>query len=922
MTRAPAAAQDYSRRMTGPPAGAQDEHAPALSMVRSLVPRLPGRVVRRARLERILEDGVSAGTVLVSAPAGSGKTLLLASWAAAHPGPVAWLSVEREDAEPTQFWSRVLDSLRAVGGFPAGSLLATMQVPPSFDPRFVSVFADACGRLPHPVVLVLDDMHLLAGTPAVESLAAAVRRGLGNVRLVIATRSDPALPLQRLRLSGQLTEIRAEALRFDAAEAKQLLADHDVLLEPAQMQTLLTKTEGWAAGLRLAALSLRTSNDVEATVESLAGDERSVADYFAEEVLANQDPALGRFLLDTCVVGRISAELADVLTGRTDGQQFLIRLERDNLFVVALNHRREWYRYHQLFGDLLRHRLKSQDPERRRVLHRRAARWFADHGELLEAARHLRAAEDWLGLARFVLRAAGAEILGPERPALVALLRDAPAELVGGHAEVAAAAAVAAYAEYDPVGVATHMARARELLDPLPTADARLTGTVLVTLDAVLAWMKADPSRQVSAAREAIRQLEGISPADMPASPVYRIAAGTVLAMGKLWSGELDAAEAMLVSTTSALAAGSAMTPVLALHLHGNTAVLMAMAGRLRAARREVDLGLAVADELGWTFLPPSATALLAESMIRLLEADIEACSVAVERGHTSLGEFRDRYIETSFGLVQARLALSADNPAAARAHLGRLRQRMSDWVIPRFLAEWYELVEAEILLAEGRAHEVAALLSAEKGRADLARPGAHRVVLVARSYLASDEPRRCLQLVAPLLGGEPIDNGPTVDAWLLTALAHDRLQADGEAEIALARALVVAAPEGIARPFLLAGGRVRALLERHNRLDDAHREFVSMLIGRMGGTADRSEAPQLLEPLTSRERAVLLLLPTMMSNAEIADELFVSVNTVKAHLKSLYRKFGATSRRQAVVRARELGLLSSAGAPTTSQGP
>ncbi|MDM7487634.1 LuxR C-terminal-related transcriptional regulator [Rhodococcus sp. CSLK01-03] len=904
--------------MTGPPAGAQGDDAPPLSLARSSVPRLPRRVVRRPRLERILEEGVKSGLVLVSAPAGSGKTLLLASWAAAHPGPVAWLSVEREDAEPAQFWGRVLDSLRMVGGFPTDSLLATMRVPPSFDPRFVSVFVDACARLPRPVVLALDDMHLLAGTPAEESLAAAVRRGLGNVRLVVATRSDPALPLQRLRLGGELTEIRAEALRFDATEAAALLADHDVAVGPDELETLVAKTEGWAAGLRLAALSLRTSDDVAATVAALAGDERSVADYFAEEVLASQDPELMEFLLDTCVVGRVCGELADALNGRTDGQQLLVRLERDNLFVVALNHRRAWYRYHQLFGDLLRHRLRTEDPERRRMLHRRAAGWFADRGELLESARHLRAAEDWLGLARFVLRVAGAEILGPERPALVALLRDAPADLVGDHPEVAAAAGVAAYAEYDPVGVATHMARARELLDRLPAADARLTETVLVTLDAVLAWMKADPSWQIRAAQEAIRRLETVSPADLPAAPVYRIAAATVLAMGRLWSGDLDTAEAMLAATTTAVTARSAMTPVLALHLYGNTAVLEAMAGRLREARVEVDRALAIADELGWTFLPPSATALLAESMIRLLEADTGACSVAVARGHACLGEFRDRYTETSFGLVQARLALSTDNAAAARAHLVSLRRRMSDWVAPRFLAEWYKLVEAEILLAEGRPHEVQALLTGtERAQPGLARPGAHRTVLVARAHLATNEPRRCLELVAALLDGPPIDNGPTVDAWLLAALAHDRLRRDGEAQAAVAHALAVAAPEGIARPFLLAGDRARALLERHGRIDDAHGGFVSMLIGRLGGVSGEAVGPCLLEPLTSRERAVLLLLPTMMSNAEIADELFVSVNTVKVHLKSLYRKLGAANRRKAVVRARELGLLSaSASSP------
>ncbi|HYO19555.1 MAG TPA: LuxR C-terminal-related transcriptional regulator, partial [Dermatophilaceae bacterium] len=860
-----------------------------------------------------LDDGVAAGTVVVLAPAGSGKTLLLAAWAAAHRTGAAWLSVEPEDVDPQQFWGRVLSALQAADDVPPTSLLATMQAPPVYDARFVTTLVDACAQLPGPRVLVLDDMHLLAGSPAAESLAAALRRGMGALRLVIATRGDPQLPLQRLRLGGQLTEIRADSLRFDAAETAQLLAAHGVPLRADLLRTLLEKTEGWAAGLRMAALSLQSSDDCAATVEQLAGDQRGLADYFIEEVLGHQDPELTRFLVDTCVVHQISAGLADALTGRTDGRLLLQRLERENLFVTALDDRGTWYRYHPLFGDLLRHRLRTEDPTRQRGLHRRAAAWFAAEGELLEAARHLRAAEEWVPLARFVLRSAGAEVLGPERAFLIALLLGAPADLITQNAEVAAAAAVASYAQYDPVGLASYLARARALLPGLPPHDAQLTEAVLVTLEAVLAWLRADARAQVRWSEESLAKLASILPEEMPAAPVYRIAATTIYAMGQLWSGELGEAERVLDSTIAALSGRSAMTPVLVLHLHGNLAVLKAMGGRLREARREVDIVLALAEESGWTLQPLAATAFLTDALVRLLEGDTEGCAAALDRGDACVDDLPDRYAETGLSLVRARMEVSRGNPRGARSVLDQLRGRAVGWTMPLFLDQWCSLVEAEVLLAEGRPLEVPALFADAPGSSPQSRPRAHRIVVRARSLLLTNEPARCRELLQRLFDEPPADRVPVTEAWLLAALAHDRLREDAQARTALAYALDVAAPEGIARPFLLAGPAALRLLQRHRSAEGAHGGFVVDLVERLGGDIRQPPAPQPLEPLTNRERSVLVLLPTMMSNAEIAEQLYVSVNTVKVHLKSLYRKLGVSSRRQAAVQARLLGLLDDA---------
>lgn len=874
------------------------------------VPQLPARYVRRRQLEERLEAGVASGMVVVSAPAGAGKTMLLASWAGHRNNPTAWLSVEPEDSETHRLWGRVLAALQASLDLPPESTLAGMHAPPVHDERFVRLLVDGCDELSEPCVLVIDDLHLLTGTPAMTSLASAVRSGLGPLRLVLSTRSDPVIPMQRLRVEGHLTELRAADLSFDPQDAVRLLAGHDIELPPDDLATLLDKTEGWAAGLRLAALSLQGSADVGATVRELAGEQRTVADYLTEEVLGAQEPAMTQFLLDTCIVRRVSGDLADALTGRQDGSEMLARLERENLFVIALDSRREWYRYHPLFGDLLRSRLRSTDRARADALHKSAAAWYARHGEALEAARHLGAASDWVALSRLVLRSAGAELLGAQRSALVTVMEEIPDELVNNHAEVAAAAAVAAYARYDGPMVTAHVRRSRDMLSQLDASDARATEAVLTTLEAIVAWIDSDAARQVTASQEAARLLGGLTPAEMPALPLYQVAVTTIEGMGLLWSGEIARAERMLTAMLELLASRDAMSPVLALHLRGSRAVVKAMGGRLREAREEIDTALAVAEECGWSFLPLCATSYLADALVRLLESDFEGCTETIARGRTCVGKLRDRHAEAALGLAEARLFNDRAKPAAARNRLDALRQQLDGWRMPPFLEQWSQIIEAEIHLAEGEADRAIASLSLVPKGAGTVRPYAQRSVTLARAHLLANRPQECLTVLADLLEDPPEDHGPAAEVWVLAAVAHERLREDAKAHEALSRSISVAAPEGIVRPYVANGERALPLLRTYLRTTDAHAAFVQRLVDTLGGAQGHVDGASLLEPLTSREQSVLLLLPTMMSNTEIAQELHVSVNTVKVHLKGIYRKLGVASRRQAVVRARALGLI------------
>jgi LuxR family maltose regulon positive regulatory protein len=901
--------------MKTPPAADRQASVPPFH-IRPGPPHPPSALVPRLRLLDRVEAGVQKGMVVVSGPAGSGKTMLLASWAERRHPTAAWLSIEPEDADPGQFWIRVLEALQASPAVSPASSLGTLRPPPGMDPRFISRLLRACQGEPGPLALVLDDLHQLIGTPSMTALAEATRRGLGNLRLVISTRADPPLPMQRLRLDDRLTELRAADLAFDRSEAAHLLTQHDLHLEPAQLDSLLTSTEGWAAGIRLAALSLHEKDDLDQALADLAGDHRTVADYFSEEVLVRLTPEMSRFLLRTSLPRRICADLANTLTGRDDSQQVLAQLERENLFVVALDDRRSWYRYHHLFGDLLRHRLATEAPADQEELHQLAAHWFAGHGDLVESARHLADAGAWQELARFITLAAGAKILGVERHALADLLGRMPPDLVLNDPEVATAAAVGAYARYDAPAVHAHVARARDLLETLDPADAGLTEAVLVTLEAIAAWIESEPEREVTFAQESLARLSRFTTAEMPALPAYRSGATIVLGMGLLWSGRLDEADAVLTSTLRAVTEAQAMTPVLAVHLHGHLGALRAFQGALREADRETRTTLEVAEESGWLYLPQSATAYLAQGLIRLVRGEYEDCAESIERGLACIGELADRATETGLTLARARLDLSTGNTPAARAALERLRRRSDDWRMPWFLARWCDVVEMEAALATGAEPE-ARTAAMERLRSDWGRerPEAHRVVLLARALLVDNEPEESLALLGQVTTAPGTDLVPAVEAWLLTALAHDRLRNDADASAALLRALTLAEPEGIARPFLLAGERTAALLLRHQQLSGRHEEFTDRLLTRLDERQPRGAADlDLVEPLTNRERSVLLLLPTMMSNTEIADELFISVNTVKVHLRSLYRKVGVNNRRDAVARARELGLMTDGG--------
>jgi LuxR family maltose regulon positive regulatory protein len=414
---------------------------PPLLASKLVAPSVPGRVVERPRLFELLDAGVERPVTLVAAPAGSGKTMLLTSWmsAVSPPGPVAWLSLDQGDNDPVRFWAYLLAALCRSGALPADSDLRALVPSPQGDDTLASMLLHGLEELTSPVVLMLDDVHELTEPRVLDGIELLLRHAPPRLRLVLSSRADPPLPLHRLLVSGRLTQLRGADLAFTVAEVAELLAEYHYRprLSEEDLAVLQARTEGWAAGLRLAAVSMQHQPDPHRYVMELAGDDRSLAGYLVAEVLEQQPAELRGFLLRTCVVDKLTGELADALTGREDGELILARLERANAFVVALGSRREWYRYHPLFAELLRYELRREAPHEVPELRRRAARWYAGHGLLADAIQQAGMVGDWGSAAGYLEQAAEGAAAAPDRSLRVAVrllagrLRDAKADPAG-----------------------------------------------------------------------------------------------------------------------------------------------------------------------------------------------------------------------------------------------------------------------------------------------------------------------------------------------------------------------------------------------------------------------------------------------------------------------------------------------------------
>src|SRR5215813_10649731 len=866
-----------------------------------------GGVVARPRLVGRL--GASARVSVVSAPAGSGKTVLLRSWisGAGVAGRAAWVPAGRGERDPQRFWLSVLAALRATE---AGSVLVReVTAAPDLDGWVIAerLLADLA-PLDDRVWLVVDDVHEL-GPEALAQLELLIMRAPPLLRFVLAARHDVRLGLHRLRLEGELAEIREPDLRFTVAEAEELFKAAGVkLLDPA---LLVERTEGWAAGLRLAALSLAGHPDPGRFAEEFSGTERTVAEYLLAEVLDRQPEPVRRLMLRTSVLERVNGELADLLTGDSGGERVLQDLERANAFVVSLDARRSWFRYHHMFADMLQLELRRTAPGEVTALHRAAAGWFAGHGYPVDAVRHALAARDW-GLAGRLLADNWYSLqLDGQAATTHQLLAGFPAGIRTADAELAALAAAEELA-YGSLEVAEqYLGLAERGMASVSDARRAQAQLLLGTTRLVLARQRWNLQEVAGEAR----QLQAMAEARDAAQPMR--------GAGKAGGEELRALALISLGTTEFWVAGE-------------------------DPERHLEMGVALARQIGRPFLEFTGLAYqtaagLYRSFTRAAERGRQAIELARRHGWDDepavglacviLGAmlaWQMRPGEAGLWVQRAERVLRAETEPGAvlgmrytRGVLELAHGRDADALAAFQAAERLagRLAAPHMLLTPARAWLLHVLVRlGDVGRAEQAlanlgeRDREHGEIRIAAAVLrlAQDDPRAAMAAVAPVLDGSAplVWSAWLVEAFLLEAIARDALGDPGAAGRALERALDLAEPDGVLLWFVL--HPAPGLLQRHARHRTAHPALIADILSLLAGQAPAPPAgpPPPLEPLSDSEIRVLRYLPTNLSAPQIASELYVSHNTIRTHMRHLYAKLGTHRRFETVERARALGLL------------
>jgi LuxR family transcriptional regulator, maltose regulon positive regulatory protein len=865
------------------------------------------RLVQRDALFERLSAPEAGGVVLVCAPAGSGKTVLLRSWieAAGVEDRVGWVSVERAERDAQRFWLSVIEALAGAVG-----VVQRVAPAPTLNGRAAveQVLADL-ESLEDPGVLVIDDLHELASDVALEWLElflASLRWGL---RVVLSTREDPRLGLHRLRLSGQLTELRASDLRFSMEEMVELLRAEGITLSDAAALLLHERTEGWAAGLRLAAISLAHHPDPERFVTEFSGSERNVAGYLLAEVLERQPPEVREMLLRTSVLERVCGPLADFLTGGSGAERMLQELEDANAFVTSLDARRSWFRYHHLFADLLQLELRRAAPAVVGSLHRAAAEWHEQQGFIVEAIRHAQAARDWR-LASRLLADHHIDLTFDGRTGSVAQLLSAfPDDVVGGDAELAVVFATARLLDGSLNRSATCLDLARRLADTV--APERRPGFDLLVAEVslVLARWRGDLDTVLKTRPLVDAALAAQPPGERTLSEEIRSVALLNLGVAELWSSRLDDARRDLEQALAL--ARRAGRPWLEISCLGHLGIADPLTGHsLSAGLKLSEKAVRIADDHGWSEDPVIVTALATGAMALLWLGRLDECEGWLDRAERTLQPDGEPGTELIVHQARGLLRLSQGRLEEALTAL-RAAERMQAMLAGEHA--FSAAVQARLLQTQVYMGRLAAARAALSEISEEERNTGDLRFATAVVHLAEGEADQATDVLAPVIDGSAaVIHRPsaTTEAQVLDALAREQLGDRRAAEASLERALDAAEPEGIVLPFVL--NPVRDLLERLPRHRTAHPTLRQIILDVLAGGAPRATgtptAP--LDELSEAELRVVRYLPSNLRAPEIAAELFVSTNTVRTHLRHIYAKLGAHARAEAVDRARELGLL------------
>jgi LuxR family transcriptional regulator, maltose regulon positive regulatory protein len=845
----------------------------------------------------------AARVTVVSAPAGSGKRVLLRSWIglAGLADRAAWVPAGRGERDPQQFWLPALAALRQTT--PGSALVRAVTAAPDLDgwalaERLLADLAPLAGR----VWLVVDDVHEL-GPEALRQLELLVLRAPPGLRFVLATRHEVRLGLHRLRVEGGLAEIRGPDLRFTVAEARELFDAAGVDLPQAAL--LVERTEGWAAGLRLAALSLAGHPDPERLAAEFSGTERTVAEYLLAEVLDRQGEQVRRLLLRTSILERVTGELADLLTGDSGGERALQDLEQANAFVVALDAGRSWFRYHHLFADLLQLELRRAARGQVAGLHRAAAGWFAEHGYPVEAVRHAQAARDWELAARVLADHWPGLYLDGQAATIHELLAGFPAEACAADAELAAVAAG------DELAGGSLEAAERYLgLAERASVPATRQGQAQLLLGIVRLLLARQHGNLPAVAEEAQRlQVMADAPDATGLGLGDDLRALALISLGstEYWTARFP--EAMQHLDRGRALAHQIGRPYLeftGLAYQATAEFFQSFAVAAEHSRQSIEL----AEQHGWTDDPAASIASTTLGLVLSWQERLDEAEPWVQRAERTLRAEAQPAERMLIAHVRGVLELARGQDAEALAAFRTVEPLAGRLAAPNPLVLGMRALQLQAQVRVGETERAEQAL-AGFGDHDLDL-GELRITL-AMLRLTQGHPHAATAALAPVLDGSAPLICPAwlAQAFLLEAIARDALGDPAAAGRALERALDLAEPDGALLPFLL--HPMPGLLQRQARYRTAHASLIADILSLLAGRtlAPPPAAPQPpLEPLSDSEIGVLRYLPTNLPASQIARELDVSHNTVRTHMRHLYAKLGTHTRAEAVARARALGLL------------
>jgi LuxR family transcriptional regulator, maltose regulon positive regulatory protein len=867
------------------------------------------RLIQRGELLASLDHATEAKVTLVSAPAGSGKTSLLRAWADG-PGQryrLAVVQVARDQQDCQQFWLAVLSAVRqACGAHGEGEQLAAT---PDFNEaaigeRVLSELAEHCDR----TFLIIDDLHELTSPDAIIQLTRLLEKLPPHVHAILATRRDLPLRLHKLRLAGELAEIGAADLRFTERETSRLLEASGIALSEAGVAKLHQRAEGWAAGLRLAAISLASSPDPERFIAEFSGSSRTVAEYLLAEMLERQPAEVQQLLLRTSLLDRVNGELADLLTGRPGSERILLDLEDANAFVVSLDPARTSFRYHHLFADLLRLELRRRLPEELPMLHRLAAKWFGDHGAFVDAIRHTQAAGDWAEAARLLADHSFGMALDGQAQTIETLLRAFPPGAITDGPDLPLARATAYLARGRLDEAAAHLTLAETSTWSASSGRKHRLEVATAALKLSLAQQRGHLAGVIEQVRFLASPVSGQSGEDIALDSDLRAVALMNLGVIEAWSLEnQDSRRHLQEGADLARKIGRPYLEVACLAQLAFTSKIEALA----TTRQRCLEAVALAEHHGWDAEPIIAPALVNLAGVLILTGQFDEADCWLRRAvralETHAGPGIRLLLHMGTGMLLSGRGKLREALAEYRA-AGRLQARMeSSHACAGQLTGWTlstqarlgQLTEARTALA-ALGPELAATAEITNARAAIC--------------LAEANPTDALAGVQDVLNGITPANSYTtvVEANILAAIAHRELGDQRAATIATEGALALAEADRLILPFAMTGAL--ELLEAMPRHETAHAallaDVLDVLRGISAALPDEASWPG-LDQFSPSELRVLRYLPTNLPRQNIARELSVSIHTIDTHIRNIYAKLQAHDRTSAVERAREMRLLS-----------